>query len=218
MIYITVNTISEFVCLLAGLIFLSKDKDPAWRLMLAYLLLTCIVEVAGIYIRKVLHVSNIPLYTVSLLPECFVTSYFFYSLYKVYHPKIKWLIIWLSVFLIMYFTELILNHFSDFVSITASVMSVVFVLASLYYYYLKLKDEHFERLLFYAPFWWVSGTLFFYFGSTACNLFFDYLIKYPSISYEFSIRYIIFCILDVILYYFWSYAFICRYLQRKSYS
>jgi len=109
MIFITFNTISELACFLAGLIFLFKDKDPAWRLLIWYLLLTCIVEVAGIYIRTSLHVSNIPLYNLSVIPECFATSYFFYSLYKAYHPKIKWLIIWLSIFLIMYFTELVYN-------------------------------------------------------------------------------------------------------------
>jgi hypothetical protein len=70
-------------------------------------------------------------------------------------------------------------------------MSVVFVLASLYFYYLKLKDEHFEPLMFSAPFWWVSGTLFFYFGSTACNNFLDYLPSMKAITFSRSIRYII---------------------------
>lgn len=218
MIYITPNTLSEFVCFGVGLIFLYKDKDPAWKLLVLYLFITCVTEVTGIYIRSRWHVSNTPVYNVFILFECSVTSYFFYHIYKPYQPRKSWLIAWLVTFLLMYFTELIAGHFSGFVSITATVMSVVFVVACLYYYYLKLNDDQFESLLFHPSFWWVSGTLFFYFGSTACNVFFDYLIKSPSISYTHSIRYIIFNILDIILYSFWSYAFICRYLQRKLYS
>lgn len=218
MIFITINTVCEFVCFLAALIFLSNDKEPAWKLFKAYLLLTCITEVAGIYMSHVAHISNYQLYNVFLLFECGITSYLFYHLYKPYKQKSKWLIIWYSIFIAMYVTELFTNHFKNFVSTTATIMSVVFVFASLYYYYLKLMDENFERLVFSAPFWWVSGALFFYFGSTTCNIFFEYLAKSKTITYGHSIRYFIFNLLDIILYGFWSYAFLCRYLRRKSYS
>ena len=40
----------------------------------------------------------------------------------------------------MYLTELSLNHFAAFADVTVTVMSVVFVLAALLYYYLKLRD------------------------------------------------------------------------------
>lgn len=217
MIYITINTAAEFVCFLAALIFLFKDKDLAWKLLIPYLLLTCLVEIAGIYIRRVLVMPNFAVYNVFLLFECSVTSYLFYNLYKPYGYKIKWIITWFATFLAMYMLELVLNHFGNFVTVTASVMSVVFVMASLYFYFLKLRDEHFERLIYSAPFWWVSGVLFFYFGSTTCNLFFDYLIQYEFITYNHSIRYIIFNVLDIVMYFFWSLAFICRYRQRKLY-
>jgi hypothetical protein len=217
MFYITINTASEFACFLAALVFLYKDTNPAWRLLIPYLLLTCIVEIAAIYMRRVLEQPNFALYNVFILFECSVTTWLFYNLYKPYQHKKKWVICWLAAFVLMYVAELIYNHFGNFVTVTASVMSVVFVMASLYFYYLKLRDEQFERLIYSAPFWWVSGVLCFYFGSTACNLFFDYLIRYEFITYNRSIRYIIFNVLDIVMYLFWSLAFICRYRQRKLY-
>jgi len=218
MMFITINTGCEFICFLAALVFLIKDKDTAWKLLIPYLLLTCLVETTGVYMRKVAHVPNYTLYNTFLLLECGITGYMFYSLYKPFKSTGKWLITWYAIFIAVYVMELVMNHFKTFVSITATVMSVVFVLASLYYYYLKLMDENFDRLAFSAPFWWVGGALFFYFGSTTCNIFFDYLSSLNPIANHLSIRYYIFILLDVILYSFWSYAFLCRYLQRRSYS
>ncbi|SEP32974.1 hypothetical protein ACFGVS_08820 [Mucilaginibacter sp. AW1-7] len=218
MMFITINTGCEFICFLAALIFLIKDKDTAWKLFIPYLLLTCLVEMTGVYMRKVAHVPNYNLYNAFLMFECGVTSYTFYNLYKPFKNTGKWLIAWYVFFIAMCTTELVMTHFKAFVSITAVVMSVVFVLASLYYYYLKLMDENFERLSFSAPFWWVSGALFFYFGSTTCNIFFDYLSSLKPINNQLSIRYYIFILLNITLYSFWSYAFLCRYLRRKSSS
>jgi hypothetical protein len=91
-------------------------------------------------------------------------------------------------------------------------------LASVYYFYLVLKEDQFRQLSVYAPFWWVSGTLCFYFAGTAGNIFFNYLIhdQAPVISH--SVRYVVFNILNVVLYLSWSYSFICRYRQRISSS
>jgi hypothetical protein len=218
MMFITINTVCELICFLAALVFLVKDKDPAWKLFIFYLLFTCITEFTGIYMNRVWHMYNYQLYNVYLLFECGVTSYTFYRLYKPYKNTGKWLIGWYAIFAVIYMVELLYVHFKGFVYITATVMSVVFVFASLYYYYVKLKDEHFEQLSISAPFWWISGALFFYFGSTACNVFFDYLAKSNALSFGQSIRYYIFNVLIIILYAFWSYAFLCRYLQRKSSS
>ncbi|MDN3582456.1 hypothetical protein [Mucilaginibacter flavus] len=218
MIFITINTGSELICFLAALIFLIKDKDPAWKLFIPYLLLTCITEFTGVYMNRIAHIYNYPLYNAFLLFECGINSYIFYNLYKPYKKTGKWLIVWYCAFIVMFIAELFSTHFTTFVSTTATIMSVVFVFASLYFYYLKLMDENFEPLMFSAPFWWISGVLFFYFGSTACNVFFDYLAKSAIIIHGHSIRYYIFNLLNVILYSFWSYAFLCRYLQRRSFS
>jgi hypothetical protein len=133
MMFITINTGCEFICFLAALIFLIKDKSTAWKLFIPYLLLTCLVEMTGVYLRKVAHVPNYALYNAFLLFECGVTGYAFYSLYRPFKNTGKWLIAWYIIFTAIYVAELVMNHFKTFVSITATVMSVVFVLASLYY-------------------------------------------------------------------------------------
>ncbi|NHA04255.1 hypothetical protein G7092_10635 [Mucilaginibacter sp. HC2] len=218
--YFTINTVSEFICFGVALFCLFKDKSNAWRFFIVYLLVTCIVEILGIQCRKVWHTSNFMLYNIFVVVECTTISCFFYYLYKQYQYKSMWLIVWLIVFFVCYGAEMVTEKFNSFVFETTTLMSIVFVLASLNYYYLILKDEQFRQLSNYAPFWWVNGVLFFYFGSTACNIFFDYFMEDKSLISG-SVRYMIFNIIDIILYCCWSYSFICRYrqrtLQRSSY-
>ncbi len=213
----TVNTVAELTCLLVAAFCLIKDKTPIWRYFIVYLLLTFVTEMTGSYLRKMTDISNAPLYNIYLLIECGFISCFFYNLYLQYTNKRSLLVTWLCIFLVMYVLEGLQFHFAKFVNVTASTESVVFVLASLYFYYLILRDDQYIVLNSYAPFWWVNGTLIFYFGSTATNIFNDYLVHEIKLI-TMSIRYVTYSILNVLLYACWSYAFICRFLQRKYYS
>ncbi|HVI47200.1 MAG TPA: hypothetical protein VM802_20145 [Chitinophaga sp.] len=159
-----------------------------------------------------MHVSNVWVYNIFQLAECFSISLFFYHLYRQYVNIRKWLIAWLVVFVVIYITEATDNHFQRFNNATATIMAVAFVLASLYYFYLMLKDTRYQSLGFYAPFWWISGVLLFYFGGVIFNILFQYIAD--TANFPFSMRYIIFNILNIFLYTSWSYAFICRYRQR----
>lgn len=214
--YLTINTISVFCCFVIAALFLFKDKSSYWQLLIAYLLITCLIEIAGIHIRKIWHRPNYPVYNALTLIDGFVISTFFYYLYTSYVNIKRWIRAWLILFIGIFIGEMVSGQFGKFVYITTSVMSVAFVLAALYYYYLMLKDEKARQLWQDASFWWVNGALFYYFGSTACNLFFDYLAQVPTQVFSLSVRYIVFSILNIILYSCWSYSFLCRYRQRKS--
>jgi hypothetical protein len=217
MTYITVNTGSEFFCFVISLFCLYRDKDKVWKNFILFLLLTFLVEVAGSYIGRKLKQPNFQLYNVFLIIECVVLNYFFYHLYKADHKLKKLLTGWLIFFLIFYFVELYVKHFKAFVSVSSTIMSVEMILAGIYFYYRLLKEEKFRQLSKYAPFWWVNGTICFYFAGIACNLFFRYMIlDKPPMTH--TARYIVFSILNVILYSCWSYSFICRYFQRTSTS
>ena len=216
--YITVNTAAEALCFVVSLICLYRDKEPAWRLFILFLLVTVVVEVCGIYVRTELHLPNFMIYNVFLLVECLVQSYFFYYLYKTYRGTQRLFTGWLVVFAFFYFTELVKNHFGTYVSASSTTMSVGLILASVYFYYLRLKEEKSRQLVTYAPFWWVNGTICFYFAGIACNLFFSYLVQDRTPGIGHSARYIVFSILNIIVYLSWSYAFICRYRQRISSS
>jgi len=214
-IYITVNTVSEFLCFVISILCLYRDKDSVWGNFIFFLLLTCLVEIAGIYIRM-RHRPNFMLYNLFLVIECAVLNYFFYHLLKENRLK-KILTGWIVFFLLFYFIELIVKHFNAYVSASSTLLSVELILASIYFYYRLLKEEKYRQLSKYAPFWWVNGTICFYFAGIACNIFFRYLLhKAPDISH--TVRYIVFTILNVILYTSWSYSFICRYFQRTSSS
>jgi hypothetical protein len=214
--YFTLNTVSEFLCFLISLFCLFRDTNGIWRSFMLFLLLTCLVEVAGIYIRHDLHKPNVILYNIFLVVECVVLNYFFYNLMHTGQLLKKGLIGWLLFFGLFFIGELTLKGFHAYVSATSTLLSVELIFASVYFYYLLLKEEKPRALSRYASFWWVNGTICFYFAGIACNLFFDYMLQVKNSGAALSARYIVFSILNVILYSSWSYSFICRYRQRKS--
>ena len=216
--YITVNTLTEYFCFAISLFCLYRDKDKVWKGFILFLLLTCITETAGIYIRNELLRPNFMLYNIFLVVECAALNLFFYHLVKTNENGKTLLVAWLVFFLLFYFFELYTKHFSAYVSTSSTIMSVEIVLASIYFYYRLLKEEKFRQLSKYAPFWWVNGTICFYFAGMACNIFFQYLVQDATPGVTHSARYIVFSILNVILYACWSYSFICRYFQRTSSS
>jgi hypothetical protein len=214
--YFTVNTVAEWICFFVGLVCLTADKDLLWRRFPAYLLIVCLVETGGIYFRETLHLPNTPLYNGLVPLECIAVSCMFYYLLKPYGLKQSILIGWFILVGSSFLVETLPGRFSRYAHHTIVLMAVVFIVASLYYFYLVLKDEHYVNLFTYAPFWWVSGTLIFYFGGTATNTFFEYLVNdHVADSIQYSLRYHIFKVLNVLLYGCWSYAFICRYRQMK---
>ncbi len=212
-IYFTINTVTEMICFLMGIIFLFRDKDFGWRLLCLYLLLVCAVEIGGIHLWKVLSKPNYMVYNLLLIFENLMVSYFLFYLIKPYKNRLSWLIVWQGLFLVCFVVEMTDNQLGGFAFRTVIVMSVAFVVASLYFYYLMLSDDQFIQLWKHAPFWWVNGVLFFYFGSTACNVLFKYFLL-DNTHLTASIRYWIFAVLNIILYTCWSYAFICRYRLR----
>lgn len=216
--YITVNTVSEFFCLAISILCLYREKDKVWKNFILFLLLTCLVEIAGSYISRGLHQPNFKLYNIFLVIESLVLNYFFYHLLKGSDNGKKLLTGWLLFFLLLYFIELYIKNFNAYVSASSTIMSVELILVSVYYYYRLLKEEKFRQLSKDASFWWVNGTICFYFAGIACNIFFKYLVQDQTAGVTHSARYIVFTILNIILYSCWSYSFVCRYFQRTSIS
>ncbi|MFB6456409.1 hypothetical protein ACE38W_14145 [Chitinophaga sp. Hz27] len=216
MSYLSVNTIAEWSCFLTGVFCLRNDESLAWKCFPAYLLVVCLTETLGIHIRVTNHVSNAFLYNYYLPIECICISIFLFLLMKPFGIKRWLLLVWLGIFFTLYLIESFYNHFSKYSSQVVVLMAVVFVCTSLYYHYQVLESDAYIRLGNYAPFWWVNGVLIFYFGGIVTNIFFKYLLHTPAVnSVHYSLRYIIFSILNIVLYGSWIYAFICRYRQQK---
>jgi len=205
----------EFSCLIAAIVFLYKDKTLFWRLALYYQILVFAVEFTGSYMgNKGIH--NLWLYNIFIF---FEVGFIFYGIrrcLKIYNKEKKPVILGMVITYITYFSSFILRGFLVYNSITISVMSVIFVVLALYYYYLLLKDENFIDIRTNPEFWWITGVLFYYFGSTISNIFYDVLTI--NIFGRITITYVIFVILCFILYGLWTYSYICRAKQRKLQS
>jgi hypothetical protein len=206
--YLTPSITAEIVCFLFSLICLLRDKTIMWKSMIVYLLVTCIAEISGRYFGKTYHNSQW-VYNIFILFEFGFTTAMFHYLYRNYTYRRYVIIPGIVLFIILYIVCLLNNGVLVYSNLTFAVMSVLFSLYSLFYYYLLLKDEAYTRLSLSAEFWWVAGTLFFYFGTTACNLFNDQLDAI-TISPSHHLSYFIFKGLNVILYSLWSFAFVCR--------
>ncbi|KQS41392.1 hypothetical protein ASG14_02645 [Pedobacter sp. Leaf194] len=209
----SVNSLIEFACLIFALIFLIRDKSIFWRITLAYIFIVVFTETFARYIGKVYH-SNLIVYNIFTFVELTYITFAFYCFLKDF-LDIKKIIIPVYLILLSIYIVFSINNNMILVynAITISVMSVVFVIYGLMYFFLLLKDEKYIDLKFHPAFWWVGGAIIFYFGGTLAN-FFDDIIQQKFLG-KFIPRYIIYTTLNLFLYGFWSYSFICRARQRK---
>ena len=213
--YFTVNTIIELICFITALVCLLNDNSRIWRSMIVFLFITCVTEMAGIYVKKLYladrqHVHpNLWLYNILLIFQVGFFSLMFYTLLRKYINSKPIIISGLALIIVLYNYELFSHGIFLYNELTNTVLLVLCVLYSLFYFFLLLKDERYIQLKKSAEFWWVAGILFFYFGTTACNLFFDKLhaVVFTSGHY---LTYYIYAMLNIILYSCWSYSFICR--------
>ncbi|MCJ8210442.1 hypothetical protein MUY27_12060 [Mucilaginibacter sp. RS28] len=212
---ITLNVFVELVCFVVSVVCLNKDRSWPWHGMSLFLLLTCITEMLGVHF-KLLYLAdraharpNIWLYNGLLIFQALFITYVFERFINRYVRIRPVMIIGLLILATSYGYELYNHGIFIYNEITNTLMLITFVLYSLYYYYLLLKDENYINLNRSPEFWWVAGILFFYFGSTATNVFFDYLYPYHSPD----VRYLsktIFRGLNILLYGCWCYSFICK--------
>src|ERR1700743_877708 len=119
---------------------------------------------------RLAHHTNAWVYNISLVAEAVFTSVLFGSILKQYLKARPLIIGGLVLTFAMYIFELIQHSVIVFNDLTVIVMSVIFVVYSLYYYFLLIKDEHYIDLKRNASFWWVTGSLFYYFGGIASYL------------------------------------------------
>lgn len=211
--------IIECLALIASNLWLAKVDGIFWRFTRYYLGVVCATEIFAFYYVKFYHFSNAWIYNLFLICEVGYITFGLYLALKPVHPKPLMLsTISAAVFIVLYILG-ISENFYKFQSMAIGVQSVIFVLLCHTYFFWLIKHPTPISIKTNPTFWWVSGVLFYYFGSTMYNIFIFRLFKYlpieniPSIS---EILVVIMLILNVLLYCIWSYAFLCIYKLRKS--
>jgi len=211
--YLTFNTVSEALCFFVALICLLSDKEPIWRSLIIFLFITTVCETGGIFFAIKYH-DNQWIYNIFIVFEAFFNLAVFRYLLKKQHGNVLLTVLGAACFVGSYISALMRHGFFTYSNNTFTIMSVMYGIFALYFFYLLVKNDAYIDLKYSAEFWWATGTLFFYFGTTACNIF-DKHLEEILITPTRNLSYFIFAALDVILYGCWSYSFICRRWEAK---
>ncbi|MGN8056979.1 hypothetical protein ACTJKN_11930 [Pedobacter sp. 22163] len=212
--YLTPIFIAEVICFIAAIAIIWKDKHAFGKVITCYLGIALVTEEAAAYLAM-RGIHNLWLFNIYIAFEISAILYGLYYCIKKYTKPKSIFIIGLGIIALTYIFFLTTKPFTDLNTITISVMSVIFTFYCLYYYYLLLKDENFIEIKTHPEFWWVTGVLFYYFGSTTANIF-DGLFTVKFMG--FALKFLIYILLNLILYSFWLYSFICRMKQQKLQS
>ncbi|WP_421942269.1 hypothetical protein [Pedobacter sp.] len=207
--------IIEIVSLITATLLLIKDKKSFWKILLLYIAIALLFESYGSFLshRKI---NNLWWFNLFIFFEAgFILYGLWHCLREYINPRN---IVAIGVILIYgsYGLSVIINGAKQYNVLSVNVMSVLFTVYALYYYYLLLRDEHYITLKSHPEFWWITGVLFYYFGSTMANIF-DGMFSVRVLNWL-PLRYIIYIVLNLILHSFWVYSFICRMKQRKLQS
>ncbi|TDO23880.1 hypothetical protein [Pedobacter duraquae] len=206
MTVITLNIVVELICFMVALICLLRIK--VWRSQIVYLFLICATEIFGRVLLKVMgQVTNSWLYNIFLVIEAFFVVYMFYSLMagKVKHVNI-YTGVYVVVFLASYSYGIFAKGFMEFNDFCNTVVSICYCIMGMYYFYWLMNRDEYVAILRFAPFWWVAGTLLYYFGSTVLNIFHDTLINMK----DHSIRRYMMQFINIVLYGAWANSFIIK--------
>ena len=204
------------ICFITALVCLFNAKEFHWRVMMVFMLLVCIAELSAIPLKAAYRANPIPansnawVFNVLLFFQISAFAIMFYKLIGKYGNSKLLVFGGTGVLFLLYVYETFSHArgIFDYNATTYTVMSVLFVLYSLYYYFLLITSEEYADLKFLPEFWWVTGTLFFFFGTTAINMFRSILVVQP-LKNTLYLGYID-TTLIVILYGCWTYAFICK--------
>jgi hypothetical protein len=219
--YFTINTSVELTCFIVALVCLYNQPEKAWKSMILFIFIIVLAEFTGRYLKKIYlqdiahNLSNAWVYNTLLIAQAlFFSLHFKYLLGRYTNSKP---IFWggLAIISILYIYELYNHGFYVYNNSTYTVLLVLLMSYSLYFYYHLLKDEAYIELKTSANFWWVTGILFFCFGTIISSLFREKLSpilitsKAPLTTYIYNT-------LNIILYSCWSYSFICKKWQTST--
>jgi hypothetical protein len=207
-IYFTINTLAELICAAIGCYCLVGKKDKTLQLLWGFVLLTCLVEMYGIHIKKIDHERNAWLYNHFLLLQLTFYSIIFYQILKRYINPIPLLGAGILLVVSLFGYQAYTHDPTLRYGWAQLAFSITMSGYCLYYFYLLLAKDDFIELKTYWAFWWVAGTLFYFFAVSVVNIYSEPLQRLLTSQGE-NLS-LVYKTLNIILYSCWSYAFICK--------
>ncbi|MCY1532582.1 hypothetical protein D9M68_678650 [compost metagenome] len=168
----------------------------------------------SIYLRNHGHLRTNWVYNLYGIAEITAISCMLHEILK---PKIRnWRLFYFGIGLVacLYLGETISHGIYKRYDLTNGVFGVFVVLCALSYLKHLMEDPSYTTLSRDPNFWWMVGTIFFYFAYTSLNVLHGQLIKFPS-AYNPLFRYT-YAIINIMLYSVWSYAFICKKWKSRT--
>jgi hypothetical protein len=213
--YLTFTTTTEILCFLIAFVCLRKDKVWIWKYFNLFLLITCLAELTGVYLKRHHQMQNAWVYNILMVFEISFVSLMLLRIFSTYVKAKAFILCSIILFALLFGYELFSHGIFVYNNLTYTVMSVIIVTYALFYYYGLINSDNDVRVGFSAEFWWVTGCLFYYFGETACDLFYDKL-QAVYVTPLHTLTYYIYALLNILLYGCWSYSFICRrWLEKR---
>lgn len=206
----------EIICLILAVIYLGKKQAGWYWYFIPFMFLIVALESTGYIMAAFFRLNNHWVYNIEMLLEIFTIPLLFTKIFSDAAMKERNIIVGgFFVMLTAFMIESIHKGFLTYNTFTYLAMSAIFTFYGGTYFYNLLKRPEPVNNSKFAPLWIVAGIFIFYFTGAAVNVFFDQLMQL-NISRGIPLRYIIFTVLNAILYGFWSYAFRCRHLLTIS--
>jgi hypothetical protein len=210
--FIPFGLIVEYVCMIFAFRYLAGEKNVLWSSFKWFMLLTVVVETVG-YVLLVSDIVNHGMYNIYLPLETFFKFYILYLLCRDYF-KVSYIVVpFLLLFSAIWIYDSVITDFTKYGVRSNSVASLGILVICCAYFYFFLKKEEYVNIYEHPPFWIITGLFFFNLGGMAVFVFFDYLASI-YLKQHIPIRFIIFTLLNFMLYGCWSYSFLCRYRNK----
>lgn len=206
------NPIVELIAFALSLFLITRKNGDWYRHFIIYLLIVVLTESSANTLYHVWGQKNHWVYNIYLPVQIGFVSWVAYKISMHLNTR-NYILLMVITFMVMYCMEISIRGFLNYASNTKTIFSLFIICFCLTYFYQLLKDDPEKDNLNAGNIWVIAGLFIFYFGSTAANLFFDYLVELNKTQVR-PIRYTIFLILNLLLYGSWTYGFICR--QRQT--
>jgi hypothetical protein len=205
-----------FLSFLASLTtFIRPVANLYLRIFPFFLLLTLVVEMISYYLI-VHHRPNTALYNFFAVLE--FEFYFFILRMIIRNPNAKKVILYLLwVYPLAALSDIIfIQRFNNFAAVGYSLASLVIVVLTIYYFLELYQRPRAVNLISDPPFWICSGLLLFY----CCSLPIFGMTNFLAQATWFNAHTleVILDLMNILLYFIFTIAFLCRVKMRKSIS